>query len=49
MLLLSALFLSIPHLSMKHLKKGVSKAELQQRLRGVFQDTDIAMWECRLA
>ena len=31
------------------LRKGVSKAELQQRLRGVFQDTDIAMWECRLA
>ena len=30
------------------LKKGVSKEELQERLRAVFQDTDIAVWDCSL-
>ena len=30
------------------LKKGVSKAQLQERLSDVFQDTDIAVWDCRL-
>ena len=30
------------------LKKGVSKAELQERLKEVFADTDIAVWDCEL-
>lgn len=30
------------------LKKGVSKEALQERLRAVFQDTDIAVWDCTL-
>ena len=30
------------------LKKGVRKAELQERIQSVFADTDIAMWDCEL-
>lgn len=30
------------------LKKGVSKTELQDRLKSIFADTDISMWDCRL-
>jgi len=30
------------------LKRGVRKRDLQDRLKSVFQDTDIAMWECRI-
>lgn len=30
------------------LKKGVSKEELQGRLKAVFSDTDISMWNCEL-
>ncbi|MBQ8963973.1 MAG: fucokinase, partial [Clostridia bacterium] len=30
------------------LKRGVGKEQLQQRLRAVFQDTDIAVWDCSL-
>ena len=28
------------------LKKNVSKAQLQERLREVFQDSGVAVWEC---
>ncbi len=30
------------------LKKGVTKAQLQRRLKEVFQDTDINVWDCTL-
>lgn len=30
------------------LKKGVEKRALQERLREVFQDTEIAVWDCKL-
>ena len=30
------------------LKKGVSKKELQGRLKSVFSDTDISVWNCEL-
>jgi len=30
------------------LKKGATKAQLQERLSDVFQDTDISVWDCRL-
>lgn len=30
------------------LKKGITKAELQARLKEVFQDTDINVWDCTL-
>ena len=30
------------------LKKGVSKEDLQKRLRDVFSDTDIAVWDCEI-
>lgn len=30
------------------LKKGVNKEELQERLKSVFSDTDISMWNCTL-
>jgi fucokinase len=30
------------------LKKGVSRVDLQNRLKDVFSDTDINVWECRL-
>ena len=30
------------------LKKGVSKEELQERLKSVFADTDIGVWDCTL-
>ena len=30
------------------LKRGVSKAELQSRLKEVFSDTDIGVWDCEL-
>ena len=30
------------------LKKGVSNAQLQARLKDVFADTDINVWECTL-
>lgn len=30
------------------LKKGVTKEELQSRLKSVFSDTDINVWDCRL-
>jgi len=30
------------------LKKGVSKEKLQARIKDVFSDTDIKVWECRL-
>lgn len=30
------------------LKRGVAKERLQDRLSAVFQDTDIAVWDCRL-
>ena len=30
------------------LKKGVSKAQLQARLKEVFSDTDISVWDCTL-
>ena len=29
-------------------KRGVSKAKLQERLRSVFSDTDIGVWDCEL-
>ena len=28
------------------LKKGVTKQQLKERLRGVFQDSGVAVWEC---
>ena len=31
------------------LKKGIQRSALQDRLKEVFQDTDIAVWDCRLA
>lgn len=30
------------------LKKGVTKSELQERLKAVFSDTDIGVWSCEL-
>lgn len=30
------------------MKTGVTRADLQKRLRSVFQDTDIAVWDCTL-
>lgn len=30
------------------LKKGVSKTQLQERLKSIFHDSSIDMWECRL-
>ena len=30
------------------LKKGVSKDKLQERLKSIFSDTDISMWDCTL-
>ena len=30
------------------LKKGVSKDQLQSRLKEVFADTDISVWDCEL-
>ena len=30
------------------LKKGVGRSDLQERLKTVFQDTDIGVWDCRL-
>ena len=30
------------------LRKNTTKAQLQQRLKQVFQDTDINVWDCRL-
>jgi len=30
------------------LRSGVSKEELQSRLKSVFSDTDIAVWDCKL-
>ena len=30
------------------LKKGVGKADLEARLRSVFRDTDVRLWDCRL-
>lgn len=30
------------------LKKGIKKKEIQDRLKSVFQDTDIGMWECKI-
>ena len=30
------------------LKKGITKADLQARLKEVFQDTDVSVWECEI-
>ena len=30
------------------LKKGVTKAELQERMYGVFQDSGVGVWECEI-
>ena len=30
------------------LRKGVTKEELQSRLKNVFSDTDIGVWDCEL-
>ena len=30
------------------LKKGITKANLQARLKEVFQDTDVSVWECEI-
>ena len=30
------------------LKKGVSRADLRDRLKSVFSDTDICVWDCEL-